>query len=92
MNDEFKQVAAFSGSAPDFMKHAGDLAEFGLTEAQERELLETLWTIMATMVNLGFDVDILKHFVSADGGGRVELENSPSIEFKNDADGKERAT
>lgn len=34
-----------------------DLAEFELTREQENELLQTLWNIMSTMVNIGWGVD-----------------------------------
>lgn len=34
------------------------LAAFELTEAQERELLETLWQIMHGFVELGFQFDV----------------------------------
>jgi hypothetical protein len=34
-----------------------DLAEFDLTPEQQKELLETLWNIMVSFVDLGFGMD-----------------------------------
>lgn len=47
------------GPAPlelDVAKYVPHLADFDMTEAQKRELLETLWAILQTFVHLGFDV------------------------------------
>jgi hypothetical protein len=38
-------------------KYLPELAEFDLTEAQKREFLETLWSVMRTFVEAGFRVD-----------------------------------
>lgn len=38
----------------DVERYRGDLAELKLTPEQERELLETLWGMMAAFVDLGF--------------------------------------
>lgn len=37
-------------------EYAADLAGFDMTDAQKRALLETLWDIMRSLVDLGFDV------------------------------------
>ena len=37
-----------------------DLASFDLTEDQKKELLEALWQIMATLVNIGWGVDTVQ--------------------------------
>ena len=34
--------------------------EFDLTEEQQNELLESLWTIMSTMVDIGWGVDTVQ--------------------------------
>lgn len=36
-----------------------DIAEFGLTKAQEDELLLTLWEMMRICVEIGYGVDII---------------------------------
>ena len=40
-----------------------DLAEFALTEEQENELLQTLWHIMSTFVDIGWGVDTIPLFL-----------------------------
>ncbi len=40
-----------------------DLAEFALTEEQENELLQTLWHIMSTFVDIGWGVDTVPLFL-----------------------------
>ena len=49
----------------DVDKYRPFLDEFELTEAQQRELLETLWTMMKTFVELGFGVDPVQQVLSA---------------------------
>ncbi len=44
----------------DHQKYMADLAEFDMTDAQKRELLETLWTIMRHFVELGFSGNVLE--------------------------------
>ncbi len=39
------------------------LAGFELTEAQENELLQVLWQIMSTMVDIGWGVDTVQMFL-----------------------------
>ena len=40
----------------DFEKYASHIAEFDLTEEQQREFLETLWAILISFVDLGFGI------------------------------------
>ena len=40
-----------------------DLAEFALTEEQENELLQALWHIMSTFVDIGWGVDTVQLFL-----------------------------
>ncbi len=42
----------------DHAKYAPMIEGFDISEAQGRELLETLWSIMCAMVEMGFTVDI----------------------------------
>jgi hypothetical protein len=52
--------APLSLAAPklDPEEYRADLAELGLTEQQETEFLETLWSIMGTFARMGFAVDV----------------------------------
>ncbi|NDW05115.1 hypothetical protein [Jiella pacifica] len=38
--------------------YMSELDDFDMTEAQKRELLKTLWSIMRGFVDLGFEVDV----------------------------------
>lgn len=52
--------AGFAGrSAPEMdpADYLGDMEGFDLTEAQKIELLETLWSIMRTFVEMGVDIE-----------------------------------
>lgn len=42
----------------DVAAYRAELAEFHLTEEQERQFLETLWAILSAFVDLGFKGDI----------------------------------
>lgn len=42
----------------DASKYSAELEDFEMTEDQKRELLETLWSIMRSFVELGFSVDV----------------------------------
>jgi hypothetical protein len=42
----------------DAAEYLPEMAEFDLTEAQKIELLQTLWSIMRSFVELGFQADI----------------------------------
>lgn len=66
------------------------LAEFSLTEEQERELLETLWSIMRMFVETGFSVEhcgqLLDEFndlANSDPGDVTSLLN-PDMEAHDD--------
>jgi len=43
---------------PDDYRH--HLDEFDLTQEQQNELLESLWTIMSTLVDIGWGVDTVQ--------------------------------
>ncbi len=40
------------------------LSGFDMNEAQKNELLQTLWNIVGTMVNIGFGLDSVQMFLS----------------------------
>lgn len=42
----------------DLEDYRADIADYGLTPAQEAEFLETLWSIMGHFARLGFSVDV----------------------------------
>lgn len=62
---------------PDDYRH--HVQEFGLTQAQEDELLETLWHIMSTMVDIGWGVDNIQIMLP-------KLFNRESNDDKNNVD------
>jgi hypothetical protein len=102
MTDEERRVAmeteviAGPRPAPDLSRYRADLADFALSADQERELLETLWNIMSSMVELGFSVDVcgllFEEFngASAPESGRVTLLSSPNLETPSDGSEEER--
>lgn len=49
----------------DFEKYRADTDAFALSDEQARELLETLWSIMASFVHLGFGVDSVQIFLDS---------------------------
>jgi hypothetical protein len=58
----FEELADGMPSMPpalelDHGKYMDELESFDLTDAQKRELLETLWSIMRSFVELGFRAD-----------------------------------
>lgn len=55
MNIEPNNFSSTLPFDPDEYRH--HIEEFQLTEAQQDELLKTLWEIMSTMVNIGWGVD-----------------------------------
>lgn len=71
-----------------------DLADLDLTEAQKIELLGILWSIMSSMVDLGFDRKTCERILAADGllpdadGDGAMIPPSTSGEKPSD-DGKE---
>ena len=61
------------------------LGAFDMSEAQKVELLQTLWNIMATLVDIGFGVDTVQYLLpdifeksSQDSGNLLE-HNHPEI-------------
>lgn len=83
---------AEEASAPvlDAAEYIDDLSELDLTEEQKRELLEILWSIMRTMVELGVSVDLcgqllegFNELATSDGVG-ISLERPISSEMLDD--------
>lgn len=63
-----------------------ELAEFDLTEEQEKELLQTLWHIMSTFVDIGWGVDTVQMFLpglfentGADSGKFISSKNTENF-------------
>lgn len=50
-----------------------DLDAFDLTEAQQNELLEVLWNIMRTFVELGFGLDSVQMFSTGENRPQEEI-------------------
>ena len=74
----------------DIEKYRAELADLGLTEDQERELLETLAPILWHFVRLGWEVDICGQILDAfneasdDESGDGKLGASPTAEPPSD--------
>lgn len=49
----------------DYETYRADLAEFELTTQQENELLEVLWQIARTLVDIGFGLDPVQQVIPA---------------------------
>ncbi len=62
----------------DLAKYRSDIAALELTEDQERELLETIWSIMYSFVELGFRVDVCSALF--DGHEIVASEGSEAVD------------
>lgn len=83
---------------PNFGEYRADLADLELTEEQETEILEILWSMMGFFARTGFEVDvcglIFQEFneASAQNADDGRLDHSTSQETPSDGKGKERAT
>ena len=67
-------------------KVGAKVLEFDLTEEQKLELLQTLWTIMQTMVDIGFGLDSTQMFLSkltadfdTDSGNEVNINHTDNF-------------
>ena len=54
-------------------KYRGHLEPFDLSEAQQNELLATLWNILRSFVEIGFGLDSVQLFSTAEHGLRAEI-------------------
>jgi len=87
---------SFSGYDLDLEKYRRELAEFQLTEEQEAELLQTLWSIMRSFVEMGFSGDAcaqLFYGFNPVSGPETEDDKIPGITTKEAMpDGSEKGT
>ncbi len=82
----------------DAAKYRADVEEFEMTDAQKTELLETLWSIMRSFVELGFSVNICEQILENAGAvsgeapeGVKSLHSKAAAETPSDGMGKENA-
>ena len=70
----------------DAARYRSEVEGFGLTDDQERELLETIWSIMVSFVDLGFRVDVcsdllgLSEVLADDDSDTVQFPHSTTLE------------
>jgi hypothetical protein len=91
-------IASTPPLAFDADKYAPYVADFDMSEEQKQELLETLWSIMQTFVNLGLDISkadlcgqLFADFNEACEGAPDGVEsNHPSIQETASISGKDR--
>lgn len=69
----------------DIKKYQAHIDEFDLTDEQQRELLETLWAIMMTFVDIGFGVDVVQLLFSDVASDSLNSEQN-SLEIINSSD------
>ena len=79
----------------DAEKHLTEMADFDMTEVQKTELLETLWSIMRSFVELGFSVNICEQILENAGavsGGAPDGVKSlhPTAAAETPSDGTEK--
>lgn len=61
-------------------EHRDKLAALELTKEQENELLQTLWRIMSTMVDLGWGLDTVQLFsLGEDENENVDTDSSNAL-------------
>lgn len=80
-DNDLDQLASAPNTAPVFnaVDYLDDLAHLDISEAEKIEFLQTLWSIMATFVNLGFGVDsVIPAFQKAWENGAPTLEHDIS--------------
>lgn len=74
------ECRALAFDAEEYLAH---MSEFDLSEEQARELLATLWNIMAAFVDLGFGVDSIHRIFPELNGFSGEADADP-VESKAD--------
>jgi len=70
----------------DHAKYAPMIEGFEISEAQKRELLETLWSIMCAMVEIGFSVDICAQIFPAPEIGSDVARSDVELKQTNDGE------
>lgn len=88
-----KDTAASLEFEPDNYRH--HLDEFDLTQEQQNELLSSLWTIMSTLVDIGWGVDTVQIllpdiFTEVAPDSEKLLESQGASEFDQAADTQEK--
>ena len=67
--------------------YLGEMDGMDMTEQQKREFLETLWSIMRTFAELGFEYDVcgqlFGEFNEAAERNDIDVESRPAIEREN---------
>ena len=87
LNEDEKQSPPSLAFNPDDYRH--HITEFDLTLEQQNELLETLWHIMSTMVDIGWGVDNIQLMLPElfNGESKPDTVNThPKIEGKDKLD------
>ncbi len=86
------QSGSVEFKAEDYLQH---IEEFDLSEEQQNELLQTLWNIMSTFVDIGWGVDTVQLYLPdlfnepsneklAPDSGKL-LESKSSVEHQNNS-------
>jgi hypothetical protein len=71
------------GALPlDVKKYQSHLEDFDMTEEQKLELLETLWSIMAAFVDLGFGIDAVQYIFRDNGPNSLDSGGDEAEEMK----------
>lgn len=70
----------------DHTKYAPMIEGFDISDAQGRELLEALWSIMCAMVEIGFTVDICAQIFPAQEIGSDAARSDVELNQTNDGD------
>ncbi len=90
-----KDLSEAAPSLPlDVEKYRGDLAGLGLSDSQELEFLQVLWSIMRSFVELGFDMKICGQIIeefnsrSGESPGAVDSIHSTNMEKPSNGTGK----
>jgi len=74
----------------DHAKYAPMIEGFDISEAQGRELLETLWSIMCAMVEIGFTVDICAQIFPEPGSGSDAARSDVELKQTNNGEAIEQ--
>jgi len=62
----------------DVAKYGAEIDDLDMTEAQKRELLETLWSVMRSFVELGFSVDVCGALLDA---GEISIPSDGDVKW-----------
>ncbi len=74
-------TAAFAALSFNPAEFAAYVADFDLSEAQQRELLETVWTMMVGFVDLGFRIHPVQQVLPEDDVKiSLQVNTAPALE------------